>query len=188
MRPCKLRLCGADKSAIILAMAKQTHTIRPAHRDDLPALTAIYNHYVINTAVTFDTLPFLPEQRSAWFQQFAPDTRHQLLVLCEGQSVMGYASSAPLRPKQAYDTSVETTIYLNHEATGRGYGKALYGALLELLSHEDVHRCYGIIALPNDASIALHRSLGFKQVAQLNEVGHKFDRYWDTVWLEKHLS
>lgn len=150
-------------------------------------LTDIYNHYVLNTAVTFDVQPFSPAEREPWFSQFAPDTPHQLLVLLEHDKPLGYASSAHLRPKQAYDTSVEVSIYLHPEATGSGYGKQLYQALFERLAQQDVHRCYGIIAIPNDASLALHRAFGFVEVAHLHEVGRKFDRYWDTVWLEKHL-
>ena len=100
---------------------------------------------------------------------------------------MGFASAAPLRPKQAYETSVECSIYLHQDISGRGFGSRLYQTLFTALETQDVHRCYGIITLPNDASVALHRSFGFVQVSHLSEVGRKFDQYWDTLWMEKSL-
>ncbi len=159
--------------------------IRDASIEDLPILTQIYNYYVVNTSVTFDTSAFTPAMRQSWFDQFAPAGKHQLLVAEEAGVVRGYASSLPLRPKPAYSTSVETTIYLEPDAGGRGIGKSLYSGLLARLSKTDVHRCYGIVVLPNAASMALHHALGYVQVAHLSEVGFKFDQYWDTVWLEK---
>lgn len=162
-------------------------TIRDASAGDLPALTDIYNYYVLNTAVTFDVDLFTPETRRPWFDQFAPGSAHQLIVLESGAEVLGYASSARLRPKQAYETSVEVSIYLRNGTTGNGYGRLLYSALFERLAEQDIHRCYGIITIPNDASLALHRAFEFVEVAHLHEVGRKFDRYWDTVWLEKSL-
>ena len=161
--------------------------IRDACEDDLPELTDIYNYYVRNTAVTFDVEPFTPKERRTWFDQFTPASPHQLIVLREGPEILGYASSARLRPKQAYETSVEVSIYLRNGTTGKGYGRSLYAALFERLAAQDIHRCYGIITIPNDASLALHRAFEFVEVAHLHEVGRKFDRYWDTVWLEKSL-
>lgn len=164
--------------------------IRTAAPADLPALTAIYNHYIETTAITFDTRPFEPAARQAWFDRHCDGSRHQLLVVeTEGQ-VAGYASSGPLRPKPAYDTSVETTIYLAPGHHGMGMGRALYSALLQSLAaaNETVHRCYGIVTQPNEPSMALHRALGFTPVAHLNEVGFKFDRYWDAIWMEYRLD
>lgn len=155
---------------------------------DLPDLTDIYNYYILNTAITFDTIPFTAEARQGWFSQFRPESIHQCLVYRVDGKIMGYACSSRLRPKPAYESSVETTIYLNIEATGKGIGKALYGRLIRNLEQLGVHRCYGIIAMPNDSSIHLHETLGFRRVARLNEVGFKFGQYHDTVWYEKALD
>lgn len=164
-------------------------TIRPALRDDLPALVEIYNHYVCETPVTFDTEPFTAEEREAWFSSFSGDGPYRLLVAANGDAIRGYASSSCFKPRKAYDVSVETTIYLDPGSTGDGIGSALYGALLdELLADARLHRAYGGIALPNDASVALHEKLGFKHVGTYREVGRKFDRYWDVAWFEKDLS
>lgn len=164
--------------------------IRTADAEDLPALTDIYNHFVINTHVTFDTRPFSPLDRQSWFDRYQDSGRHQLLVAVDDATggILGYTTSGQLRPKPAYDTSVETTVYLHPDDVGQGIGKRLYAALFDRLANEDVHRCYGIIALPNEASIALHESFGFSRVAYLSEVGRKFDQYWDVVWMEKSLK
>lgn len=163
--------------------------IRPATNHDLVALTDIYNHYVVNTHITFDTEPFEPLDRRAWFDRYQDTGRHRLLVAAYPGSndIAGYATSGQLRPKAAYDTSVETTVYLHPAQVGKGTGSKLYSTLLDQLATEDVHRCYGIIALPNEASVALHTSLGFVQVAHLNQVGRKFDKYWDVIWMEKAM-
>jgi phosphinothricin acetyltransferase len=165
-----------------------TTQIRHAVQGDLATLTDIYNHYVINTSVTFDLQPFTPEERLLWLDKFQPDSAHQCLVFEVNGQLAGYASSAQLRPKAAYDTSVECSIYLDPVMTGRGYGKPLYNQLLLNLQQHDVHRCYGIITLPNVASARLHEQLGFIEVGRLTEVGRKFGQYWDTLWVQKSLE
>ena len=162
--------------------------IRPAIPSDLPGLVRIYNHYVTTTHVTFDTEPFTTEERRTWFEGFADSGPYRLLVAEGASGIAGYASSSRFRPKPAYRTSVETTIYLDPRQLGRGLGGSLYGALLELLANERrVHRAYGGVALPNPASVALHERLGFQLVGTFREVGHKFERFWDVSWYEKDL-
>ncbi|MCB1646172.1 MAG: N-acetyltransferase [Pseudomonadales bacterium] len=164
---------------------EQQKKIRHATPGDLAALTAIYNHYIQHTSATFDIEPFTTEQRSEWLAKFKPGTPHQCLVLEDSNGIQGYASSSQFRPKAAYDTSVETTIYLAPGCAGQGHGSQLYGALFSALQNQPVHRCYAVITIPNDASIALHRKFGFSEAGRLTEVGYKFDRFWDTVWMEK---
>ncbi|MGC4046352.1 MAG: GNAT family N-acetyltransferase [Armatimonas sp.] len=162
--------------------------IRAAVESDLPALTALYNHYIEHTAITFDTEPYTVEQRREWFSHYYPTGRHRLLVAEESGKVLGYASSGKFRPRAAYDTSVETSVYVDPEAHGRGVGTALYTALFEILATEDIHRAIAGITLPNEKSIALHEKFGFQSVGVMTEVGRKFDRYWDVAWLEKALK
>ena len=162
-------------------------SVRPGAPGDLPALTALYNHYVEHTHVTFDTVPFTVEQRQAWFAHYPATGRHRLLVAVVADEVLGYATSSRFRDKAAYDTSVETTVYVRAGDAGRGVGGALYTALFDVLQGEDVHRAYAGIALPNDASIALHRRFGFTDVGTYREVGRKLGRYWDVTWLEKSV-
>ena len=163
--------------------------IRQAIPSDLPDVVRIYNHYVASSHATFDTRPFTIEERRDWFEGFAGAGPYRLLVAEVASDIAGYTSSTRFRPKQAYHTSVETTVYLDPRYTGRGLGIRLYGGLFELLSEErQVHRAYGGVALPNPASAALHERLGFRLVGTFKEVGYKFEKFWDVRWYEKNLS
>ena len=165
----------------------RTPTIRPATIEDLPNLTAIYNYYIEHTAITFDIEPFTVKSRRAWFDKFSDSGPYRLLVAEEEGSVLGYASSSQFRVKAAYDTSVESSIYLDHNVMGRGLGRSLYTKLFDELSGLDLHRIYAGVTLPNDASMAIHESLGFTSTAVFHEVGRKFGVYHDVCWLEKAL-
>ncbi len=161
--------------------------IRPGREDDLVELNELYNYYVRDSHITFDIEPITMEQRAEWFSHYDVVGRHRLLVAVDDDRVLGYASSSPYRPKAAYETTVEASIYLASEATGLGIGIALYSRLFEELAGEDVRRALGGIALPNPASIALHARFGFTLVGTYTEQGRKFGRYWDVAWYEKGL-
>jgi len=161
---------------------------RDAHVDDVVALTAIYNHYVQHTAITFDLVPVTVENRRAWLDEHATTGRHRLLVAEYDGAVVGYASSSRFRAKAAYETSVELSVYLAPDHTGHGTGSLLYRRLLELLADEDVHRAYAGVCLPNEPSIRLHRGLGFRPLGIYREVGRKFGRYWDVQWFERTVG
>lgn len=167
--------------------SEPTPTVRRAERRDLARITAIYNHYVETTPITFDVKPYLEAEREPWLAQFGPRGRHQLFVAERAGRVIGYAGSMPYRPKAAYETSVELTIYLAPEERARGVGPRLYDALFAALRGEDVHRALAGITLPNDASVRLHERLGFARVGVYSEVGRKLGRYWDVGWWEKRL-
>ena len=160
--------------------------IRCALPEDLAALTAIYNHYVTTSHVTFDVDTFTAQQREVWFSQF-DSRRYQCWVARLEGETMGYACSTPLRAKPAYQTSVEVSVYLAPGHAGLGTGRRLYEELLNALAQQDIHRAYALIAQPNEASMKLHRSFNFEAVATLHEVGRKFDRYWDVVWLQRRF-
>ena len=161
--------------------------IRPAAAGDLPALTDIYNHYIVNTPITFDLQPFSVDDRRDWFLKHAGG-RHRLVVAADGLGQpMGYASSSQFRPKAAYDTTVESSIYCRADVVGRGVGTTLYRALFETLKGEDINRIVAGVTLPNPASLALHERCGFRQVGAFSSVGRKFDQYWDVAWLERPL-
>ncbi len=161
--------------------------VRPATDDDVPRLTEIYNHYILTTPATFDIEPLTVEQRREWFRHYGEAGPHRVLVAETDGLVAGMAWSSAFRPKRAYETTVETSIYCAPEATGMGIGVVLYEALFEALAGEGLHRAVAGITLPNDASVRLHERFGFRQVALLTEVGRKFGRYWDVAWFEKAL-
>lgn len=159
--------------------------IRPALRTDLPRLTEIYNHYVIHTPITFDTRSLTVEERVPWFEQFAATGRYRLFVAELDGKIAAYAGTTRFRPKPAYGTTVETTVYCAPESAGHGLGSKLYTALFRSLENEDVHRIVAGYVPPNPASEALHRRFGFQLVGTFSENGYKFGRYWDVCWLER---
>jgi len=164
-----------------------TLIVRPARAADIPRLTEIYNHYVVNSPITFDLEPYTVERRMQWFSQFGATGRHRLLVVEEDGLVLGYAGTTGFRPKAAYDTTVETTIYCSPDNTRKGLGSMLYSALFETIADEDIRRIVAGFTLPNPASQALHERFGFKLIGIFHEVGRKFGRYHDVAWNERPL-
>ncbi|MGW6569676.1 N-acetyltransferase family protein [Streptomyces sp. NPDC054975] len=176
-----------------MASTRTEVQVRPGTEGDLAPLTELYNHYVRETSVTFDTEPFTPEQRRPWLRSYPEDGPHRLMVASDVRNetngrILGYATSSAFRVKAAYATSVEVSVYLSPDAAGRGIGTLLYERLFEALADEDVHRAYAGIALPNEPSIRLHTRFGFRHVGTYGEVGRKFGRYWDVAWYEKRLG
>ena len=162
--------------------------IRAGTRADLPRITEIYNHYIVNTAITFDLEPVTVEQRVPWQREHTDGARYRLLVAAENGRIVGCAGTGRFRAKAAYDTTVEATIYCAPEATGRGVGAQLYCALFDALGREDINRVVAGITIPNEASVALHRRFGFRDIGVFSAVGRKFGRYWDVLWMERPLS
>jgi phosphinothricin acetyltransferase len=162
--------------------------IRRATASDMPALLDIYNHYVAHTHITFDIEPRTLEQRLEWFAGFRPIGRCQCFVAAEVGQPIGWVCSTPFKEKAGYDTSVETSVYLAPGKTGRGLGRKLYETLFEALQGTNVHRAYGGVAQPNEASVRLHESLGFSCIGTYREVGRKFGRFWDVAWYERAMA
>ena len=160
--------------------------IRPATLDDAPAIACIYNHYVLNTTVTFEEVS-VSDADMAGRVDSVQSANLPWLVIEEAGEVLGYAYAGKWNARSAYKRTVESTIYLANAATGRGLGSRLYTALFDVLRAQGMHVVLGVIALPNDASVALHERFGFKQVGQFAEVGFKFNRwvdvgYWQMTW------
>lgn len=178
-------------------MAEHVETVIEAGGEaDLEALTDLYNHYVLETPITFDVEPFTPRERRPWLLSHGEDGPHRLMVARENATraadrvpgrLLGYATSSPFRPKAAYDTSVEVSVYLAPDAGGRGVGTLLYKRLFAELEGHDLHRAYAGIAAPNEASVQLHRRFGFRYIGTHHEVGRKFGRFHDVEWYEKEL-
>ncbi len=160
--------------------------IKPAAAGDLAGITDIYNHYVEGSHATFDVGAFSVADRQPWFDQF-DGSRYQCWIAEADGKLIGYACSMPFKAKAAYQTSVEVSVYVAPATHRRGVGRALYQQLLPALEAQDLHRAYAGIAQPNEPSMALHAAFGFEQAAHYREVGRKFDRYWDVIWLERPL-
>ncbi len=162
--------------------------IRNCGPGDYSAVVEIYNHYIESSHATFDLHPFSVGQRVHWFSQFGESGPHQLLIADVDGTVAGYGCSTRLKERAAYDISVETTVYLRTDFAGIGIGTAIYVELLKRLSREGIHSVFAAIALPNDASVRLHESLGYELCGTFREVGRKFDRHIDVSWYQKILS
>jgi len=162
--------------------------VRPGEAEDLEQVNEIYNHYVAKSPATFDIDPITMDARREWFTHYSATGRHRLFVAVDGSRVLGWATSSPLRPRKAYETSIETTVYVAPDDVGRGIGAALYHALFEALAGEDIHRAYAGVTQPNPASVALHERFGFVRAAVYTEQGRKFGRYWDVAWFERAVE
>jgi phosphinothricin acetyltransferase len=161
--------------------------IRAATAGDAGAIAGIYNHYVLETIVTFEEEPVAPAEmakRMAEVQAAALPW----LVAEEGSRVVGYAYATPWRSRFGYRFSVEATVYTAPGQEGRGIGSRLYGELLPLLEARGLHAVMGGIALPNDASVVLHEKFGFRKVAHFRESGIKFGRWIDVGYWQLLLG
>lgn len=165
-----------------------TPHVRDATAADLPAVAAIYTHYVLRTTTTFNTQVLTPREWTERFENNVVAGPYHLLVATVDGRVTGYVETGPFRPKPAYDRSVELSVYVAPDGVGRGVGSALYRELLARLeADERFHRAYSIIALPNDTSVAFHERWGFVHRGTLTEAGHKFGRYHDVAYFERAI-
>ncbi|HET8717054.1 MAG TPA: GNAT family N-acetyltransferase [Nocardioidaceae bacterium] len=162
-------------------------TIRPAIDDDLDDIAAIYAHEIANSIATFD---LEPPTRGYWKEKLRGNHPgdHLLVAVDTDGDVVGYAYSWSYRPRPAYNTTRETSIYLDPSVRGQGVGRLLYPALLDTLKESGVHSAVALVALPNPGSIKLHEACGFKQVGTMYEVGNKFDQWIDVAWFQKLLD
>lgn len=160
--------------------------IRPVAPSDVGAITRIYNYYVLHTVITFEESSVSEEEM--WSRVQAVEEAGLPWIVCEYQAeVVGYAYASPWKARSAYRFSVESTVYLSNEVTGRGIGSLLYDALFSQLKKQDIHAVMSGITLPNSASVSLHEKFNMKKVAHFSEVGLKFDRRLDVGYWQKFL-
>jgi L-amino acid N-acyltransferase YncA len=164
--------------------------IRNVIASDATSIADMYNHYILNTAISFEEQAVTAADMAQRFEDVQVAGLPWLVMEDDGE-LIGYAYASRWRVRAAYRFSVESTVYLLPGKTGKGAGAQLYAALLERLRGSGCHTVIGGIALPNPASVALHEKLGFKQVARFQDVGFKFDRwidvgYWQIVLDEAH--
>ena len=159
-------------------------TVRPVTVDDLDAVNAIYNHWIRVSSANFYTDDISADERQGWYDAL-DGRRYRAFVAVADGAVVGFAYTGKVRPRAAYDTSVEVTVYVADGCTRGGIGSALYDALFAAIAGEDIHRLYAVITVPNDASVALHERFGFRLAGLFSEQGRKFGRYWDVGWYER---
>lgn len=161
--------------------------IRSASQADLPSILEIYNEVIANSTAVYALSPSSLEERQAWF-----DARVRqgfpVLVAEDTTGVLGFASFGEFRGAwPGYRFSVEHTVHVRHDKRGRGLGSALVEALFPPAVDMGKHVMIGGVDAVNDASLRMHRRLGFEQVAHFREVGHKFGRWLDLVFLQRFL-
>ncbi|WP_022930488.1 GNAT family N-acetyltransferase [Patulibacter americanus] len=164
-----------------------TWKIRDATGDDGDACAAIYAPYVTDTAVTFELEPPTAEEMAARIAKAS--ATHAWLVLVEADgTVAGYAYGGPFAPRAAYRWACETSVYLGETRTGAGRGRALYVALLDRLAARGYRTVLGGMTLPNPASEALHRSLGFEPTGVHRRIGYKHGAWHDVGWTQRDIG
>jgi L-amino acid N-acyltransferase YncA len=162
----------------------QSVRVRPAAADDSEAVGLIYRHYVLHTTISFEEQPVCTVEMAERIADVLSSALPWVVAEHAGR-VVGYAYAGKWKGRYAYRHSVETSVYLDPQFTGRGIGTQLYRELLAMLRDRSIHVAIGGIALPNAASVALHERLGFRKVAHFKEVGYKFGQwidvgYWQT--------
>ncbi|MGN6446923.1 N-acetyltransferase family protein [Amnibacterium sp.] len=163
--------------------------IRPAVADDLPDVRQIYNHYVTNTMVTLDTETRTLRTWRAKFAYLAKLGLPFLVAVSPSGQVLGYALAEPWIQKRSYRFTAEESIYLRPASTGKGLGTALLGALIEAGRQAGLKQLLAVIADSGaESSIALHRSLGFKETGRMGRVAFKFDRWIGTVMMQRTIK
>jgi phosphinothricin acetyltransferase len=162
----------------LLRKAKEIQVIRIATPEDASSIANLYNHYVLNTAITFETEAIPADDMASRIREVTDAGLPWVIAECNGQ-VVGYAYASKWKGRCAYRFSVESTVYVDVEHARRGIGTQLYDALLARLRSGKTHVVIGGIALPNEGSVALHERFGFRKVAHFSEVGFKFQRWID---------
>ena len=160
--------------------------VRLAALDDAEAIRRIYNHEVEHTTHTFDLVPRSLKDQQAWLQE-REGALGVLVAELDGQ-VVGFASLSEYRPRAAYRTSVESSVYVDGALRGRGVGRRLMRELVDVARSRGFHTMLARIAGGHEASIQLHQAAGFTVVGTEREVGRKFGGWLDVVVMQRMLS
>jgi L-amino acid N-acyltransferase YncA len=160
--------------------------IRAATEGDLPAINAIYNHYVLHSTCVWQTETETAEGRRAWF--VSHDDAHPVTVAEGGGEVVGWASLTAYNTRCGWRHTVEDSVYIRHDRQGQGVGTRLLADLLDRAGRLGCHAVIAAISADQAPSIRLHARLGFVEVGRLRETGRKFDQWLDAVYLQKLLG
>lgn len=158
------------------------HMIRVATEADAGQIVVIYAPFVSENAVSFELVPPTASEMAQRISSALE--RYPWLVSVRDGAVTGYAYASPFLTREAYQWSVDSSVYIHEEHRGQGVGKALYTSLFACLRLLGYYNVYAGVTLPNDASVALHESMGFSPVGVYRHVGYKFGEWHDVMWLE----
>ncbi len=163
-------------------------TIRPAIRADCPGMLAIYNEAVLTTTATYDYEPRTLEHRQAWFDDHERGGFAVFVAEDAAGRIVGWSALNRYHDRPGYRFTTENSVYVAADMRGQGLGKLLLAPLIEAAQAKGLHAIIAVIDAANEASIRLHARFGFVQVGHFRQVGYKFDRWLDVVYLERLLD
>jgi phosphinothricin acetyltransferase len=166
-------------------MAPTDIQVRLATEADLPAIRAIYNHYVLTSTCTFQIEPDTEADRLAWFQSRGP--AHPVVVAETEKEVVGWGALSPWKSRCAYDRSVEASVYVQPDLHRRGIGRAILCDLIDRARAIGHHTIIGGACTEHTGSLALQQALGFEPIGCFREVGWKFGRWLDVLYMQRML-
>ena len=158
--------------------------VRPATHDDLPGILEIYNEAVWNTTATYDYEPRTLQHRTAWFDDHVKNKLPVFVAVNDDGRVAGWSALNRYHDRKGYQFTTENSVYVAADQRGRGIGRRLMNPLIEAARERGLHAILAGIDAQNEASIRLHASFGFVKVAHFKQVGFKFDRWLDVVYME----
>lgn len=161
--------------------------IRIAGEPDIKSILSIINYEITHSTSIYDYEPRTLEMQMAWFEQKQSD-KMPVIVAEEHEQVLGFATYGSFRPKIAYRFSVEHSIYVDHRKTGSGIGSLLMMHLIDLARTAGFHTMIAGVDASNRSSYEFHRKHGFTEVARFKEVGYKFDRWLDLIFMQLFLE
>ena len=167
-------------------MPDQTILIRAATSADLGAINDIYNHFVLHSTCTYQEEPEQLESRHQWFAHHGE--RHPVIVAETDGQVIGWGSLSAYHPRSAYRHTVENSVYVHHEYHWRGIGSLLLHELIVRARNLGHHAIIAIIDADQPASVALHAKFHFEKVGHMKQIGFKFGRWLDVVYMELILD
>jgi phosphinothricin acetyltransferase len=161
--------------------------IRDATEDDLPGLVAIYNDVIVTSTAVYFYAPVTLEDRAQWWRARGAQG-YPVLVASDASGVLGFSTFGDFRPFPGYRFTVEHSVHVRADCRGQGIGQDLVKALFPRAGALGKHVMIAGVDAANEASIRFHESLGFEKTGHLREVGHKFDRWLDLVFLQRWIA
>jgi L-amino acid N-acyltransferase len=161
--------------------------IRLAEQSDLQQILDINNHEILNSTINYDFEPKTIQEQILWFEE-KQKIGHPILVAISADKVAGFATYGSFRPKAGYRFTVEHSVYLSSDFRGQGIGTLLLTELIKMAKQAGYHTMVGGIDSSNERSILFHQKIGFKKVARFKEVGHKFNRWLDVIFMQLILT
>jgi L-amino acid N-acyltransferase len=159
--------------------------VRPAKREDLPDILEIYNDAVLKTTASYDYEPRTLEHRTTWFEDRTREQYPIFVAENEAKQVVGWSALNPFHTRMGYRFTAENSVYVAATERGKGIGKLLLEPLITGAKKRGLHAIIAVIDAENEPSIRLHAHFGFEKVGLFKEVGFKFDRWLNVVYMER---